>query len=62
MKYEWSAIKDSDVPRASSRILQHLLRTYASEVNKLNSVWNEFAEDDLSFKPHPRSSSVEEII
>src|SRR5262249_31818168 len=61
-KYQWSAIKDSDVPRASSRILQHLLKTYASEVNKLNSLWNEFAEDDLSFKPHPRSSSVEEII
>src|SRR5215510_6853790 len=62
MKYEDVAIKDDDVPVASSRIFQHLVRTYASEVNKLNSVWHEFTEDDLSFKPHPRSSSVKEII
>ena len=38
------------------------VKTYASEVNKLNSVWNEFTEDDLSFKPHPRSSTVGEIM
>jgi len=41
---------------------QHLVSTYASEANKLNSVWREFTEADLSFKPHPRSSSVSEII
>jgi uncharacterized damage-inducible protein DinB len=62
MRYEESAIKDSDIPPASNRIFQHLLRTYASEVNKLKSVWSEFAENDLSFKPHPRSSTVGEII
>src|SRR5829696_1157253 len=62
MKYEEIAIKDSEVPLASTRILQHLVRTYASEVNKLNSVWHEFTEEDLTFKPHPRSSTVGEII
>ena len=62
MQYEVVAIEDTDVPLASSRIFQHLLKTYASEVNKLNSVWNEFAEDDLSFKPHPRSTTVGEIM
>ena len=62
MEYEDVAIKETDVPLASSRIFQHLLKTYASEVNKLNSVWNEFSEDDLSFKPHPRSTTVEEIM
>jgi uncharacterized damage-inducible protein DinB len=62
MNYEDIAIKDDEVPVASSRIFQHLVKTYASEVNKLNSVWHEFAEDDLSFKPHPRSSTVGEII
>src|SRR5262245_38126703 len=62
MKYEDVAIKDADVPVASSRIFQHLVKTYASEVNKLNSVWNEFDEDALSFKPHPRSSTVREIM
>ena len=62
MRYEDTAIKDDDVPVASSRIFQHLVKTYASEVNKLNSVWHEFTEDNLAFKPHPRSSSVKEII
>jgi len=62
MKYEDSAIKDSEVPRASARVFQHLLKTYASEVNKLNAVWQEFAQADLAFKPHARSSSVKEIM
>jgi uncharacterized damage-inducible protein DinB len=62
MKYEDVAIKEADVPVASTRLFQHLVKTYASEVNKLNSVWNEFKDDDLSFKPHPRSSSVQQIM
>src|ERR1041384_1723994 len=62
MKYEDSAIRDSEVPRAAVPVLQHLIRTYASEVNKLNSIWNAFAEDDLRFKPHPRSSNVGELM
>ena len=55
-------IEDADIPVASTRTFQHLLKTYASEVNKLNSVWREFAEDDLAFKPHPRSSTVAQIM
>jgi uncharacterized damage-inducible protein DinB len=62
MKYEEVAINDADVPLASTRLFQHLVKTYASEVNKLNSVWHEFAVEDLAFKPHPRSSSVQQII
>lgn len=62
MRYKESAINDPDVPQASNRIFQHLLKTYASEVNKLNSVWSEFAAGDLSFKPHARSSTVGEIV
>jgi len=62
MRYEDTAIKDSEVPQAGAPIFQHLLKTYASEANKLNSMWSEFNEDDLSFKPHPRSSTVKEII
>jgi len=62
MDYEEVAIKDADVPIASTRIFQHLVKTYASEVNKLNSVWRELTADDLGFKPHPRSSSVGQII
>ena len=62
MNYEDVAIKDDEVPLASSRVFQHVVKTYASEVNKLNSVWHEFTEDDLAFKPHPRASSVGQII
>ena len=62
MNYEDVAITDDGVPLASIRIFQHLLKTYASEVNKLNSVWHQFDEADLAFKPHPRSSTVQQII
>jgi len=62
MQYEDTVIKEAEVPQTSLRIFQHLVKTYASEANKLNSVWQEFSEDDLAFKPHPRSSSVGEII
>jgi uncharacterized damage-inducible protein DinB len=62
MKYEEVVVQESEVPQASARIFQHLLKTYASEINKLNSVWHEFAEDDLAFKPHPRSTTVREIM
>ena len=62
MNYDEKGIGDSEIPRASSPIFQHLLKTYASEANKLNSVWLEFSEDDLGFRPHARSSTVREII
>ena len=62
MHYEDTAIKEADVPLAEARVFQHVVKTYASEVNKLNAVWHEFAVDDLAFKPHPRSSSVQDII
>ena len=62
MNYEDVAIKDDEVPVASTRTFQHVVKTYASEVNKLNSVWHEFTADDLAFKPHPRASTVAQII
>ena len=62
MEYEHTSIADTEIPRASARIFQHLLRTYASEANKLNSVWLEFTPDELTFKPHARSSTLREII
>jgi uncharacterized damage-inducible protein DinB len=62
MRYENVAIKDPEVPDAVAPIFQHLLKTYASEVNKLNSLWSELTEDNLAFKPHSRSSNVIEIL
>ena len=62
MSYSTISIPDSSVPRAISPQFQHLLDSYASETNKVASVWREFTLGDLSFKPHPRSSSVLEIM
>jgi hypothetical protein len=62
MEYEYIAIPESDVPRASHPVFQHLLDTYASETSKVISVWSEFNADDMSFKPASRSSSVLEIM
>lgn len=61
MKYAYSAIAESEIPRATAPIFQHLLDTYASETNKVVSVWRAFGIAELSFRPHPRSSAVEEI-
>jgi uncharacterized damage-inducible protein DinB len=41
--------------------LQHAIDTYASETNKTASVFRQFAAADLAFRPHPKSSTVEEI-
>lgn len=62
MKYAYSAIPESEIPRAVAPVFQHLLDTYASETNKVISVWRGFAAADLNFRPHPRSSTVEEIL
>jgi uncharacterized damage-inducible protein DinB len=62
MRYEFTAISDAQVPRARDPIFQHILDTYASETNKVISVWSDFVEGDLSFKPHEKSSGVLDIM
>jgi uncharacterized damage-inducible protein DinB len=62
MRYSSISIPDSKITKAISLQFQHLLDTYVSETNKVASVWREFTLGDLSFKPHPRSSSVHEIM
>ena len=61
LTYADKAIPDSAVPRAASPIFQHMLDIYVSETNKVASVWREFSEDDLPFRPHPRSATVQDI-
>jgi uncharacterized damage-inducible protein DinB len=61
MKYDEVPIPDAEIPAAPSQF-QHALKTYASEANKLHSVWNQFSEADLRYQPHPRASTVAEII
>ncbi len=60
MHYEQVAIRD--VPQAASPAYQHLVDTYASETNKTASVWRIFTDADLVWRPHPSSSTVEEIM
>jgi uncharacterized damage-inducible protein DinB len=55
-------IPDSAIPRAGLPIFQHILDTYASETNKVASVWRQFSGVDLSYRPHPRSSAVFDIL
>ena len=55
------AIQESEIPRGNP-VFQHLVDTYVSETNKLASVWQEIRDDQLGFQPHPRSSSVRQIL
>jgi len=45
-----------------ARTFQHIIHTYANATNKTASVWRSFTDADLSWRPHPRSSTVGEIM
>jgi len=60
MMYRNPVIPESMVPKAANPLFQHLLYTYASETNKTAAIWREFSVEDLSFRPHQRSGSVQE--
>lgn len=62
MQYEYVAIPEMAVPRADNPLFQHLLDTYASESNKVVSLWREFRTEDMVFKPVERSSSVADVM
>ena len=61
LSYAFTAIPDDKVPRALEPLVQHAVDTYASETNKVASVWREFRDDDLGYRPHTRASTVSEI-
>ncbi|HEY3769653.1 MAG TPA: DinB family protein [Candidatus Angelobacter sp.] len=62
MQYEYTAIPDAQVPRAADPVFQHLLDTYASETNKVISLWRLFGPGDMAFKSAERSSSVLDVM
>src|SRR4030095_16917390 len=62
MQYAYSAITDAQMPHARFQSFQHIVDTYASETNKIVSVWKEFTDSDLLFRPHARSSTVLEVM
>ena len=51
-----------EIPRAAVPLLQHAIETYASEINKISSVWHAFANAELDYRPHARSSTAGEIM
>lgn len=61
LSYAYTAIPDEMIPVAAEPLVQHALDTYASETNKVVSVWREFRDDDLAFRPHERASTVGDI-
>jgi uncharacterized damage-inducible protein DinB len=62
MSYDFIAIPEASIPRTVNPLLQHLLDTYVSESNKVASTWKNFTDADVPYKPHPRSSTVGEIL
>jgi len=62
MHYEYTAITDAEVPRAIEPAFQHVLDTYASEVNKTASVWRAVPDRLLDFKPHPKVNTIRTIL
>jgi uncharacterized damage-inducible protein DinB len=62
MRYPFSAIPDSEIPRAPDAAFQHLVDTYTSETNKVAATWHCFGDADFAYRPHPKSSTVLEIL
>ena len=54
-------ITDSEIPRAQDPSAQHLLEIYASEINKVASVWRAFDHAVLDYRPHQRSMTVGDV-
>jgi uncharacterized damage-inducible protein DinB len=61
MTYAFTAIPHDRIPRASEPAYQHMLDTYVSETNKVATVWRQFRDEDLAYRPHPRSTTVGDI-
>jgi uncharacterized damage-inducible protein DinB len=61
MTYAFTAIPEEKIPKATEPAYQHVLDTYVSETNKVASVWRQFRDEDLAYRPHPRSTTVGDI-
>jgi uncharacterized damage-inducible protein DinB len=62
MHYDHIAIPDADVPPAVEPNFQHVVTTYASEVNKTASVWRAVPDALLDFKPHEKTNPIRTIL
>lgn len=61
MNYEFIAISDADVPQAVEPVFQHAVTTYASEANKIVTMWRAVPNDLVEFKPHEKTNSIRTI-
>jgi len=62
MRYDFIAIPEPDVPRASDPLFHHLVATYASETNKTAGMWRAIPDDLLDFKPHEKVNTIRAIL
>lgn len=62
MNYEFSAIRESEIPRAAVPLMQHAIDTYASEINKVFATWAQFGENEMEYRPHAKSATVRDIM
>jgi uncharacterized damage-inducible protein DinB len=61
MHYEYIAIPDAEGLLAVEPVFQHVLTTYASEVNKTVSVWRAVPDDLLDARPHEKTNTIRTI-
>lgn len=62
MNYEYVAIPDTEVPPAVDPTFQHVVTTYASEVNKTVGVWRAVPDELLDFRPHEKVNPIRTIL
>ncbi|MEO8201949.1 MAG: DinB family protein, partial [Gemmatimonadota bacterium] len=62
MTYPRTGISDDEIPHVTFPFARHIVETYAGETNKVVSTWAQFGPDDLTYRPHPRATSVLDII
>ncbi len=61
MHYNFTAIPDTDTPRATEPQWQHVVDTYVSECNKTASMWRAVPDDCLDFRPQEKVNTIRTI-
>ena len=62
MHYEFTAIPESEIPKAAEPVFQHVVSTYVSEANKTVGVWRAVPDGLLDFRPHEKTNAIRTIL
>jgi uncharacterized damage-inducible protein DinB len=62
MTYKHQFVAPARIPQSVEALFQHVVDTYASETNKTADCWMQFSDEDLAWKPHTKSASVQDIM